>query len=39
MKTKKVTYADIAAYTDFSKSTISRYFNSPDSLPVGSDDE
>lgn len=34
MKTKKVTYADIAAYTNFSKSTISRYFNNPDSLPV-----
>ena len=39
MKTKKVTYADIAAYTDFSKSTISRYFNSPDSLPVESQEK
>ena len=34
MKKKNVTYADIAAYTNFSKSTISRYFNNPDSLPV-----
>lgn len=34
MKTKKVTYADIAEYTGFSKSTISRYFNNPDSLPL-----
>ena len=29
---KKVTFADIAAYTGFSKTTISRYFNDPDSL-------
>ena len=39
MKTKKVTYADIAAYTNFSKSTISRYFNNPDSLPVENQDK
>lgn len=39
MKNKKVTYADIAAYTGFSKSTISRYFNSPDSLPVESQEK
>ena len=32
MKSKKVTFADIAAYTGFSKTTISRYFNNPDSL-------
>ena len=35
MKTKKrVTFADIAAYTGFSKTTISRYFNDPDSLTL-----
>lgn len=31
-KEKKVTFADIAAFTGFSKTTVSRYFNSPDSL-------
>lgn len=31
---KKVTFADIAAYTNFSKTTISRYFNDPDSLTL-----
>lgn len=39
MKTKKVTYADIAEYTGLSKSTISRYFNTPDSLPVESQEK
>lgn len=34
MKTNKVTFADIAAYTNFSKTTISRYFNNPDSLTL-----
>ena len=34
MKAKKVTFADIAAYTGFSKTTISRYFNNPDSLTL-----
>ena len=34
MKQKKVTFADIAAYTGFSKTTISRYFNAPDSLTL-----
>ena len=34
MKAKKVTFADIAAYTGFSKTTISRYFNDPDSLTL-----
>lgn len=34
MKPKKVTFADIAAYTGFSKTTISRYFNHPDSLTL-----
>ena len=29
---KRVTFDDIAAYTHFSKTTISRYFNNPDSL-------
>lgn len=29
---KKVTFDDIAKYTNFSKTTISRYFNNPDSL-------
>lgn len=33
-KKKKVTFADIAAYTNFSKTTISRYFNDPDSLTI-----
>jgi transcriptional regulator with XRE-family HTH domain len=31
---KQVTFADIAAYTNFSKTTISRYFNHPDSLTL-----
>ena len=34
MKSKKVTFADIASYTGFSKTTISRYFNDPDSLTL-----
>ena len=34
MKSKKVTFADIATYTGFSKTTISRYFNDPDSLTL-----
>ena len=34
MKTNKVTFADIAKYTGFSKTTISRYFNDPDSLTL-----
>ncbi len=35
MKEKKnVTFSDIANYTHFSKTTISRYFNSPDSLTL-----
>ena len=34
MNSKKVTFADIAAYTNFSKTTISRYFNNPDSLTI-----
>ena len=34
MSKKQVTFADIAAYTHFSKTTISRYFNHPDSLTV-----
>ena len=29
---KRVTFDDIARYTNFSKTTISRYFNDPDSL-------
>lgn len=31
---KNVTFSDIAKYTNFSKTTISRYFNNPDSLTV-----
>ena len=31
---KNVTFADIAAYTGFSKTTISRYFNNPDPITV-----
>ncbi|WP_289183549.1 LacI family DNA-binding transcriptional regulator [uncultured Dubosiella sp.] len=34
MMKKKVTFADVAAYTGFSKTTISRYFNDPDSLTL-----
>lgn len=35
MGTKKnVTFSDIAEYTHFSKTTISRYFNNPDSLTL-----
>lgn len=33
-RNNKVTFADIARYTGFSKTTISRYFNAPDSLTV-----
>lgn len=32
MAEKNVTFADIAKYTNFSKTTISRYFSNPDSL-------
>lgn len=35
---KKVTFDDIAKYTNFSKTTISRYFNNPDSLTVKNQD-
>ena len=31
-KKKKVTFSDIAKFTNFSKTTISRYFNDPDSI-------
>ena len=31
---KNVTFSDIAKYTNFSKTTISRYFNNPESLTV-----
>ncbi len=34
MANKNVTFADIAKYTNFSKTTISRYFNNPDSLTL-----
>ncbi len=34
MAKKNVTFADIAQYTGFSKTTISRYFNNPDSITV-----
>lgn len=33
-KKNKVTFDDIAKYTNFSKTTISRYFNNPDSLTL-----
>lgn len=33
-KKKNVTFNDIAQYTHFSKTTISRYFNDPDSLTL-----
>ena len=38
MDNKKVTFDDIAKYTHFSKTTISRYFNNPDSLTVKNQD-
>lgn len=38
MDKKNVTFDDIAKYTNFSKTTISRYFNNPDSLTVKSQD-
>ena len=31
---KNITFSDIAKYTGFSKTTISRYFNAPDSLTL-----
>lgn len=34
MNKKKVTFNEIAEYTNFSKTTISRYFNNPDSLTL-----
>lgn len=34
MKEKKVTFADLAKYTGFSKTTISRYFNDPESVTL-----
>ncbi len=34
MDKKNITFADIAQYTHFSKTTISRYFNDPDSLTL-----
>ncbi len=34
MADKKVTFDDIAKHTNFSKTTISRYFNNPDSLTL-----
>ena len=33
-KKQNVTFSDIAKYTNFSKTTISRYFNDPDSLTL-----
>lgn len=34
MGKKNITFSDIAKYTGFSKTTISRYFNNPDSLTL-----
>lgn len=34
MSERKVTFDDIARHTNFSKTTISRYFNNPDSLTL-----
>ena len=39
MAKKNVTFADIAEYTGFSKTTISRYFNNPDSVTVENQDK
>lgn len=33
-KKQNITFNDIAKYTNFSKTTISRYFNNPDSLTL-----
>ena len=33
-KKNNITFDDIAKYTNFSKTTISRYFNNPDSLTL-----
>lgn len=34
MAENKVTFSDIAKYTGFSKTTISRYFNNPESVTL-----
>ena len=34
MGKKNITFNDIAKYTGFSKTTVSRYFNNPDSLTL-----
>ena len=34
MGKKNITFSDIAKYTGFSKTTISRYFNNPDYLTL-----
>ena len=34
MRKKEVTFKDISEYTGFSKTTVSRYFNDPDSLTL-----
>ena len=34
MGKKNITFSDIAKYTGFSKTTVSRYFNNPDSLTL-----
>ena len=34
MGKKNITFSDIAKYTGVSKTTISRYFNNPDSLTL-----
>ena len=39
MNKKKVTFDDIAKYTGFSKTTISRYFNNPDSVTLENQDK
>ena len=39
MSKKNVTFADIAKYTGFSKTTISRYFSNPDSITLENQDK
>lgn len=39
MRKKNTTYSDIAAYTQLSKMTVSRYFNQPDSLAAETRDK
>ena len=39
MGKKNITFNDIAKYTGFSKTTVSRYFNNPDSVTLENQDK